>query len=209
MHQRRSPTGPSPTIWPPKPRRTRPLVLDAPCPDLSVQPRIIGINHRHGKGMVAVSADSELEQLADAAVSDWPGIALSGRFDACIEDLYRSQLKFPPSWPQELRDEFITSNAEIDTIELSAKFDDVIDTVVDRYVRDHGVHPHHDDAAALIDAERRAAIHELEFRLVAMANEIAEATAHSLGRTEASMTGCSPAHRRSQAATRHRRRNRR
>ena len=52
-----------------------------------------------------------------------------------IRDLYRSQLKFPPSWPQERRDEFITSNAEMDTIQLTAKFDDVIDTVIDRYVR--------------------------------------------------------------------------
>jgi len=209
MHQRRSPTGPSPTIWPPKPRRTRPLVLDAPCPDLSVQPRIIGINHQHGKGMVAVSADSELEKLADAAVSDWPGIAISGQFDAGIENLYRSQLQFPPSWPQELRDEFITSNAEIDTIELSAKLDDLIEAVIDRYVSEHGVLPHHDDAAALIDAEHRAAIYELEFRLLSLADEIAEATAHSLGRADASMTACSPARRRSQAATRYRRRNRR
>lgn len=157
--------------------------------------------------MVAVSADSELEKLADAALADWPDIAFSGQFDAGVRDLYRSRLKFPPSWPQERRDEFITSNAEIDTIQLSAKLDDVIDIVVDRYVRGHGVMPHHDDAAALIDAERRVAIHELGFRLIALADEIAEATVHSLGRADASMTACSPARRRSQAATRYRRRN--
>ena len=158
--------------------------------------------------MAAVSADSELEKLADAAVADWPDIAFSGQFDAGVGDLYRSRLKFPPSWPQERRDEFITSNAEIDTIQLSAKLDDVIDIVIDRYVRGHGVLPHHDDAAALIDAERRAAIHELGFRLIALADEIAEATVHSLGRADASLTGCSRGHRRSAAAV-HRRRKRR
>ena len=50
----------------------------------------------------------------------------------------------------------------------------------------------------MIDAERRSAIYELGFCLMALADEIAKATAHSLGRADASMTGCSPADRRSQ-----------
>ena len=91
---------------------------------------------------MAVSLDSELEKLANAAVADWPEIAFSGQFDAAIRDLYRSHLQFPPSWTQERRDEFITSNAEMDAIRLTAKFDDVIDTVIDGYVRQHGILPH-------------------------------------------------------------------
>lgn len=90
---------------------------------------------------MAVSPDSELEQLADAAVADWPDISFSGEFDAAIIDLYRSHLQFPPSWPQERRDEFIMSNAEMDSLALTERFDDVIDTVIDGYVRRHGVLP--------------------------------------------------------------------
>ena len=104
-------------------------------------------------GMVAVSLDSELEQLADAAVADWPDISFSGEFDAAVIDLYRSHLQFPPSWPQERRDEFITSNAEMDSLALTERFDDVIDTVIDGYVRRHGILPHGEDAEAMIDAD--------------------------------------------------------
>jgi hypothetical protein len=121
-------------------------------------------------------------------------------------------LQFPPYWPQEQGDEFITCNAELDTIRLTTKFDDVIDTVIDRYTRQHGLFPHDDDAAEMIDAERRAAIYELEFHLAALSDEIAEVIAHSLGRADASMTGCSPGSQRSQAPKRrprHRRRRRR
>lgn len=161
---------------------------------------------------MVVSLSAELEKLANAAAADWPEIAFSGQFEARITDLYRSQLRFPPYWPQEQGDEFITCNAELDTIRLTTKFDDVIDTVIDRYTRQHGLFPHDDDAAEMIDAERRAAIYELEFHLAALSDEIAEVTAHSLGRADASMTGCSPGSRRSQAPKgrpRHRRRRRR
>ena len=159
-----------------------------------------------------MSLSAELEKLADAAVADWPEISFSGQFEAGIRDLYRSQLQFPSSWPQEQRDEFVTSNADMDAVRLTAKFDDVIDTVIDRYTRQHGTFPHDDDAAGMVDAERRAAIYELEFCLAAFSDEIAEVTAHSLGRSDASMTGCSPAGRPTQApiaAPRHRRRRKR
>jgi hypothetical protein len=168
---------------------------------------MIGIKHQHG-GRVVVSLNAELEKLANAAVADWPEIAFSGQFEAEIRDLYRSHLLFPPSWPQDECDEFITSNADMDAIRLTTKFDDLIDTVIDRYTRQHGILPHDDDAAELIDAERRAAVYELEIYLAAFSDEIAEVTAHSPGRADASMTGCSPARRRS-IAPRHRRRTRR
>ena len=85
-----------------------------------------------------MSLSAELEELADAAVADWPEISCSGQFEAGIRDLYRSQLQFPPFWSQDDCDEFITGNAEMDAIRLTTKFDDVIDTVIDRYTRQHG-----------------------------------------------------------------------
>jgi hypothetical protein len=160
-------------------------------------------------GMVAVSLDSELEQLADAAVADWPDISFSGEFDAAIIDLYWSHLQFPPSWTQEQRDEFITSNAEMDSLALTERFDDVIDTVIDGYVRRHGILPHSEDAEALIGSARRSAIYDLEFCLMDLADEIANATIHGLGHANASMTACSPADRRSQPSIRRTTRRRR
>jgi hypothetical protein len=160
-------------------------------------------------GMVAVSLDFELEQLADVAVADWPDISFSGEFDAAMIDLCRSHLQFPPSWPQERRDEFITSNAEMDSLALTERFDDVIDTVVDGYVRRHGILPKSEDAEALIDSARRSVIYNLEFCLMDLADQVANATTHGLGHADASMTGCSPADRRSQPIRRPRRRRRR
>lgn len=125
-------------------------------------------------GMVAVSLDSELGQLTEAAVADWPDISFSGEFDAAIIDLYRSHLQFPQSWPQERRDEFITSNAEMDSLALTERFDDVIDTVIDGYVRRHGILPHSEDAEALIGSARRSAIYDLEFCLIDLADEICQ-----------------------------------
>jgi hypothetical protein len=158
-----------------------------------------------------MSLDSDLKKLADAAVADWPEIALSGRLDGAIRDLYRSHLRFPASWTQEC-DEFITSNADMDAIRLTTEFDDLIDTVIDRYERQHWTRPHHDDAGEMIDAERRAAIYELESYIEALSDELARMTTYSLGRADASMTGCSPGSRRSQSQNRqprHRRRRRR
>lgn len=146
-----------------------------------------------------MSLDSDLKMLADAAVADWPEIAFSGQLDGAIRDLYRSHLQFPPPWTQDECDEFIASNADMDASRLTTKLDDLIDTVIDRYERNHWTWPHDDDAGKMLDAERRAAIYELEFDIEALSNELARMTTHSLGRADASMTGCSPASRRSQS----------
>jgi hypothetical protein len=156
-----------------------------------------------------MSLDSDLKELADAAVADWPEIALSGQFDTAIKDLYLSHLRFPPFWSPEECDEFITSNADMDATRLTTQFDDLIDTVIDRYGRQHGTRPHDEDAAAMIAAERKAAIHELEFYIEALSDELAGMTIQSLGRGAARMTGCSPVIRRPQSRykqARHRRR---
>ena len=155
--------------------------------------------------------DSDLKKLVNAAVADWPEIAFSGQLDATIRDLYRSHLRFPPSWSQEECDEFITSNADMDAIRLTTKFDDLIDTVIDRYERQHGTRPHHDDVGEMIDADHRAAIYELESYIEALSDELARMTTHSLGRADSSMTGCSPVSPRSQSRNKqpkHRRRRR-
>jgi hypothetical protein len=162
--------------------------------------------------MVVMSLDSDLLKLADAAVADWPEIAFSGQLDVALRDLYRSHLRFPPSWSQEECDEFITSNADMDATRLTTKFDDLIDTVIDRYERQHWTRPHHDDAGEMMDAERRAAIYELESYIEALSADLSRMTTHSLGRAAAGMTGCSPGSRRSHSRNRvprHRRRRRR
>ncbi|GBG39360.1 transposase [Mycobacterium montefiorense] len=138
---------------------------------------------------------TELETLADTVVTEWPEIACSSQFEDAIRFLYRSQLEFPPSWPQDQRDEFIASNAELETIRLAARLDDAIDSVIDGYTRQHGWPPHQEDAAEMIDAERRAVIFDLEFCLATLADEINKVSAQCLGRADTSMTGCSRAHR--------------
>ncbi|MGB0972734.1 MAG: transposase, partial [Mycobacterium sp.] len=86
----------------------------------------------------------------------------SGQFAARICDLYRSHLRFPASWSQEDCDEFIESNADMDAIRLTTKFDDLIDIVVDRYGREHWTLPHSEDSAEMIATERKgAAVSEL------------------------------------------------
>lgn len=121
-----------------------------------------------------VSLDADLEKLADSAVADWPEIVFSGQFDAAIRDLYRSHLQFPPSWSQEDRDEFIENNADRDATQLSDKFDDLIDTVIESYGRQHHVVPHSDDARAMINAARKVAVYDLGLHIETYAKEIAE-----------------------------------
>jgi len=145
-----------------------------------------------------MSLDDDLQKLADAAVADWPEIALSGQFDTAIRDLYRLHLRFPPSWTQDECDEFVADNADMDASRLTTQLDDLIDIVLDRYGRQHGFLPHHDDAAAMIAAERHEAVYELEGNIDALSDELAKIATHTAGRTVASMTGCSPASRRSQ-----------
>lgn len=156
-----------------------------------------------------MSLDSDLKLLADAAVADWPEIAFSGQLGGAIRDLYRSHLQFPTSWLQEDCDEFIAENADMDATRLTTKLDDLIDTAIDRYERHHWTRPHNDDIGKTIDTARRAAIYELEFDIEALSDELARMATHSLGRAVASMTGCSPAGRRSHSRNRQPRQRRR
>jgi hypothetical protein len=149
-----------------------------------------------------MSLDDDLKRLAGSVATDWPEIAFSGRLDAAIRDLYRSHLRFPPFWTQEECDEFVTDNADTDAMQLATQLDDLIDVVIDRYGRQHGFSPHDEDAAALIAAERRSAVCELEDNIECLSEELATIAIHTAGRTLASMTGCSPASRRSQSKIR-------
>jgi hypothetical protein len=145
-----------------------------------------------------MSLDDDLQRLAKAAATNWPEIAFSGRLDAAIRDLYRSHLRFPPFWTQEECDEFVADNADTDASQLATQLDDLIDIATDRYEREHGIRPHDEDAEALIAAERKSAVCELEGNIDYLSDELAKMAVHTAGRTVASMTGCSPASRRSQ-----------
>lgn len=143
-----------------------------------------------------VSLEDDVKKLADETVEDWPDVQFSGDFDKAIRGLFRSHLRFPPSWSQEDCDEYIAENADVAATRLITALDDVIDTVVDGYERQHGIRPHRDDASEMIKAKRRSAIHELEWDIEDLAAELDGWAIHSLGRAVASMTGCSSASRR-------------
>lgn len=151
-----------------------------------------------------MSLDNDLESLAESVATDWPEIASSGRFVAAISEIYRSHRPFPQFWTQEERDEFVSDNADMDAAQLTTQLDDLIDIVIDRLAREHGFLPHHEDAAALIAAEHRAVVCELEDRIDALAQELAETAIHAPGPTVPSMTGCSQATRRHHAKTKRR-----
>lgn len=159
-----------------------------------------------------MNLEDDLKKLADAAVADWADSMFSGQFDSAIRDLYQSHLRFPPAWSQEDCDDFIAENADMAATRLTTELDDLIDTVVDGYERQHGTRPHNDEATDMIDAARRSAIYELKFDIEAISDQLARMATHSLGRAVASMTGCSPVGRRSQSRykqLRYRRRRRR
>jgi len=155
-----------------------------------------------------VSLDSDLKLLADQAVADWPEIALSGQLTEAIAKLYRVQLRFPPWWTRDECDDFISRNADMDAGHLATQFDDLIDTVIDRFGRQHGILPHYEDADAMIAAERRAAVYDLEGAIEALSEEVSKMALHSSSRAPASMTGCSTAGRRSRSTARSRRKRR-
>lgn len=144
-----------------------------------------------------MSLHDDLQNLATAAVSDWPEIALSGRLDATIRDLYRTHLPFPPSWTPDECDEFIEEHADTDAQRLATQFDDAIDVVIDDFGRQNGFLPHHADASAMIAEARKDAVYELEASIENLADDLAQRAIHTAGRAVASMTGCSPATRRS------------
>lgn len=144
-----------------------------------------------------MSLDDDLEKFANAAVTDWPEISVSGRLDAAIRDLYRTHLPFPPYWTPDECDEFIEEHADMDAQRLATQFDDCIDTVVADFGRQNGSLPQREDASAMIAAARKEAVHELEASIYYLADDLAQTAIHTAGRAVASMTGCSPAARRS------------
>lgn len=139
--------------------------------------RLVGTfgHYRSGtrEALIAVSLEDDLEKLADATVADWPDIAFAGQFERAIGDLYRLHLRFPPAWSQEDCDDFIAENVDMAATRLTTELDDLIDTVVDGYERQHGIRPHNDDARDMIDAARRSAIYELNFDIEALSEELA------------------------------------
>lgn len=80
-----------------------------------------------------MSLDDDLEKLATAVISDWPEIALSGRLDAAIRDLYRAHLSFPQSWTLDECEEFVEEQADTDAQRLAIQFDDAIDVALDDF----------------------------------------------------------------------------
>ena len=150
-----------------------------------------------------MNLDNDLKRLANAAATNWPDIALSGRLHAAIRDLYRTHLPFPPSWTPDERDEFIEEHADMDTQQLVGRFDDLIDVVLDGFGHQYGYHPRQDDASSMIAQARKEAIYELEASIKHLSDDLAQMAIHTTGRTVASMTGCSPAGRRSRQRSRH------
>ncbi|AQA03910.1 transposase [Mycobacterium sp. MS1601] len=144
-----------------------------------------------------MSLDDDLENLATAAISDWPEIRHSGQLVAAIRDLYRTHLSFPQFWTPQEREEYIEEWADTDVQQLATQFDDVIDVVIDRFCRQNGYMPHQEDAAEMIDKARKAAVYDLECCVAYLAEDLAQKAIHTAGRTVSSMTGCSPAARRS------------
>ncbi|MGB5796390.1 MAG: transposase [Mycolicibacter algericus] len=148
-----------------------------------------------------MSLDDDLEKLATAAISDWPEITLCGQLDAAIQGLYRTHLPFPPSWTPDEHEEFIKEHADTDAQQLATQFDDTIDTVVDDFGRQNGYLPQSEDASEVISAARKTMVYELLASIEHTKGELARLTIHTAGRSAASMTGCSPAARRSHRNT--------
>jgi hypothetical protein len=153
-----------------------------------------------------MNLDEHLERLADAAVTDWPEIAFSGRLDAAIRDLYRTHLPFPPSWTPAERDEFIEEHADVDVQQLVSRFDDLIDVVTDGSGRHYGYRPDQEATSTMIVEARKDAVYELQSSIEYLSDDLAQMALHTAGRTVASMTGCSPASRRSRRMPRRERR---
>lgn len=151
-----------------------------------------------------MSLDDDLENLATAAVSDWPEISWSGQLNAAIRDLYRTHLSFPPFWTPEERREFIEEWADTDAQQLATQFDDANHVVIDGFGRQNGFMPHPEDAAEMIAEARTEAVYDLEASIAYLADDLARRTIHTAGRTVSSMTGCSPAARRSRGRRRRR-----
>ncbi|MGW0159254.1 transposase [Mycobacterium sp. NPDC003323] len=153
-----------------------------------------------------MSLHDDLENLATAAVSDWPEISFSGQLDAAIRDLYRTHLPFPQFWTLEEREEYVEEWASFDYQRLATQFDDASDIVIDRFGRQNGYLPQSEDAAEMIAEARKEAVYELDASIAYLAEDLAQKAIHTAGRTVSSMTGCSPTARRSRRKSKRRRR---
>lgn len=154
--------------------------------------------------------NAHFDAIAHAVVHDWPDYGWSGELAAAIKCWYLTGLEFPSTWTSARREEFAGSHADDDALLLTASLDDLVDTVIDRYVREHGVLPHRDDATLLLVAARHDALDELELRFkVDLPDEIAAITTHGLDRADASLTACGPTQRRRDGSLRHHRPSRR
>ncbi|ANO13122.1 hypothetical protein PP327_23385 [Mycobacteroides abscessus] len=126
-----------------------------------------------------MDSDNEFEALAYEAGTRWG--QLDGDYgyqelEGAIAGLYRSRLEFPSDWTEGQREDFIGERAFRDAHEIGTRFDDLVDTVTDRLVRDcffdRGARPLNEDIAFEITAARRDAINDLRWRIV---DEIPEA----------------------------------
>lgn len=84
---------------------------------------------------------AQFEAIAQAVIHDWPDYGWSGLIEAAIKQLYLSELTYPATWSSDRCAEFAESHAGDDALLLTSSLDDLIDTVTDCYVRDHGVLP--------------------------------------------------------------------
>ena len=151
-----------------------------------------------------MSLNKDLENLALAAVSDWPEISQSGQLDVAIRDLYRTHLPFPQFWTPEEREEYVDEWADFDAQRLITQFDDASEIVIDRFGRQNGYLPQSEDAAEMIAEARKEAVYELDASIAYLAEDLAQKAIHAAGRTASSMTGCSPAARRARRKSRRR-----
>ena len=156
------------------------------------------------------SVNAHFDAIVQSVVHDWPDYGWSGELAAAITNWYLTGLAFPSTWTNARREEFVGSHADDDALLLTTSLDDLVDTVTDRYVGEHGVLPHRDDATLLLAAARRDALDELELRFeVDLPAEIAALTTHGLGRADGSLTACGPTQRRRDSSLRHHRPSRR
>lgn len=130
-----------------------------------------------------MSLNKDLENLALAAVSDWPEISQSGQLDVAIRDLYRTHLPFPQFWTPEEREEYVDEWADFDAQRLITQFDDASEIVIDRFGRQNGYLPQSEDAAEMIAEARKEAVYELDASIAYLAEDLAQKGIHTAGRT--------------------------
>lgn len=142
------------------------------------------------------SADTAFTQAVDTILSEWgePFSAARTELTDALQELYRTELRFPPIWPEHRRRAFIAHHADLDATELATQFDDLIDTVTNEFGLAYSTAPHPDEATELITTARRQTLDDfIDRRLILeLPDEIDHAHAENPGRGENSMTACGP-----------------